>query len=187
MTFISPQKDLCWICYIGLPKRYKQQPPFGVTIMRRGGGGGREEDNLQWTWFPSSGICNIFCHLVPQNLDKLQLDGLHGSGVELFKLCLSGKFFFPCVAIFNNLIIINSMYAALYPSYSSMETYFTFLLLYRVTKKLFLPFLRKKKFIKRQFGSFGFIHNTFCLLVNWIICSVTEISWQVISLHIEVK
>ena len=109
------------------------------------GGGGREEDNLQWTWFPSSGICNIFCHLVPQNLDKLQLDGLHGSGVELFKFCLSGKFFFPCVAIFNNLIIINSMYAALYPSYSSMETYFTFLLLYRVTKKLFLPFLRKKK------------------------------------------
>ena len=100
MTFISPQKDLCWICYIGLPKQYKQQPPFGVTIMRRGGGGGgREEDNLQWTWFPSSGICNIFCHLVPQNLDKLQLDGLHGSGVELFKFCLSGKFFSPCVAI----------------------------------------------------------------------------------------
>ena len=69
--------------------------------------GGREEDNLQWTWFPSSGISNIFCHLVPQNWDKLQLDGLHGSGVDLFKVCLSGKFYFPCVAIFNNLIIIN--------------------------------------------------------------------------------
>ena len=106
MTFISPQKDLCWICYIGLPKRYKQQPPSGVIIMRRGGGG-REEDNLHWTWFPSSGISNIFCHLVPQNWDKLQLDGLHGSGVDLFKFCLSGKFYLPCVAIFNNLIIIN--------------------------------------------------------------------------------
>ena len=69
--------------------------------------GGREEDNLQWTLFPSSGISNIFCHLVPQNWDKLQLDGLHGSGVDLFKFCLSGKFYFPCVAIFNNLIIIN--------------------------------------------------------------------------------
>ena len=107
MTFISPQKDLCWICYIGLPKRYKQQPPFGVTVMGRGGGGEREEDNLQWTSFPSSGIGSIFCHLVPQNWDKLQLDGLHGSGVDLFKFCLSGKFYFPCVAIFNNLMIIN--------------------------------------------------------------------------------
>ena len=78
------------------------------------------------------------------------------------------------------------MYAALYPSYSLMETYFTFVLLYRVTKKRFLPFLRNK-FIERQFGSFCFIHNTFCLLVNWIISSVAEISWQVISLNIEVK
>ena len=72
-----------------------------------GGGGEREEDNLQWTSFPSSGIGSIFCHLVPQNWDKLQLDGLHGSGVDLFKFCLSGKFYFPCVAIFNNLMIIN--------------------------------------------------------------------------------
>ena len=40
------------------------------------------------------------------------------------------------------------MYAALYPSYSSMETYFTFVLLYRVTKKRFLPFLRKKNSLK---------------------------------------
>ena len=73
MTFISPQNDLCWICYNGLQKRYKQQPPFGVTIM--GKGGGREEDNLQWTWFPSSMISNIFCPSVQQNWDKLQLDG----------------------------------------------------------------------------------------------------------------
>ena len=143
MTFISPQNDLYWICYIGLQKRYKQQPPFGVTIM--GKGGGKEEDNLQWTWFPSSGISNIFCPSVQQNWDKLQLDWLHGSGVDLFKFCTSGKFtfYFPCVAIFNNLIFIN-FHAALYPSYSSMEIYFTFVLFYRVTKKCFLFFLNKQ-------------------------------------------
>ena len=108
MTFISPQKDLCWICYIGLPKRYKQQPPFGVTVMGRGGGGGERGKRITCNELHSHPVgLAVFCHLIPQNWDKLQLDGLHGSGVDLFKFCLSGKFYFPCVAIFNNLIIIN--------------------------------------------------------------------------------
>ena len=150
-------------------------------------GGGREEDNLQWTWFPSSGISNISCHLVPQNWDKLQLDGLHGSGVDLFKVCLSGKFYFPCVAIFNNLIIINFHVCCFIPLLLLNGNLFYICVTLQSYKKTFPAIPQKKKFIKRQFGSFGFIHNTFCLLVNWIICSVAEISWQVISLHIKVK
>ena len=125
------------------------------------------------------GLAMFTVTLCYRNWDKLQLDGLHGPHVDLWKFCLSGEvYILPYLCCnFNNLTFFNFPCISLYSSLISQRKcilhlrYFT-----ELNKNVLLPFFIKKNFSKRQFASLGFTCNTICWLVNWIICSVAESS-----------
>ena len=125
------------------------------------------------------GLAMFTVTLCYRNWDKLQLDGLHGPHVDLWKFCLSGEvYILPYLCCnFNNLTFFNFPCISLYSSLISQRKYILHLRYFtELNKNVLLPFFIKKNFSKRQFASLGFTCNTICWLVNWIICSVAESS-----------
>ena len=97
--------------------------------------------------FHPVGFAMFTVTLCCRNWDKLQLDGLHGPHVDLWKFCLSGEvYILPYLCCnFNNLTFFNFPCISFYSSLISQRKYILHLRYFtELNKNVLLPFLIKK-------------------------------------------